>query len=65
MTEAQKLPRGYQPLLDFDYGFLSVWEDLILTAGTSKPCYSCGKPTDRFNATIGGYECNKCGISGH
>lgn len=59
MTEV--LPRGYTPMLDYDYNYLSAWEDYVLTTSKYSICFVCGRPTDRFNVDVGGYECGKCG----
>lgn len=54
------LPRGYTALLDFDYDFLDKWVDITTYMTREEPCFMCGSTTDRFNATLGGYECSEC-----
>jgi hypothetical protein len=53
----------YSRLADFDYSFLpaSFWRDEVYYKATSEPCFVCGDKTERFNATIGAWECLPCG----
>lgn len=64
MSSKGVLPRGYLALLDFDYSFLNKWDDLTIHMTREHPCFMCDAYTDRFNATLGGYECSECAETG-
>jgi hypothetical protein len=53
----------YSRLSDFDYSFLpaSFWRDEVYYKESAGECLSCGDSTERFNATIGTWECGDCG----
>jgi hypothetical protein len=55
--------QGYNRLADFDYSFLpaSFWRDEVYYKQYTGDCLSCGDSTERFNATIGTWECSECG----